>query len=118
MRKMLPKTTGRRSSGLVQFRTEREGAGLRGHLCTGAYGVGRSWPPVQKMGGRGLARLGKDEYHKVVLIEASFPRGPSAPADPRRRLTDPINVKSILRKDSKVFISNSSLFQESGFVPQ
>jgi len=98
MRKMLPKTTGRRSSGLVQFRTEREGAGLGEHLCTGAYGVGRSWPPVQKMGGRGLARLGKDEYHKVVLIEASFPRGPSAPADPRRRLTDPINVKSILRK--------------------
>ena len=74
------------------------GAGVREHLCTGAYGVGRSWPPVQKMGGRGLARLGKDEYHEVVLIEASFPRGPSAPADPRRRLTDPINVKSILRK--------------------
>ena len=85
-------------SGLVQFRTEREGAGLREHLCTAAYGVGRSWPPVQKMDGRGLARLGKDEYHEVVLIEASFPRGPSAPADPRRRLTDPINVKSILRK--------------------
>ena len=98
MRKVSPKTTGRRSSGLEQFRTEREGAGLREHLCTAAYGVGRSWPPVQKMDGRGLARLGKDEYHEVVLIEASFPRGPSAPADPRRRLTDPINVKSILRK--------------------
>ena len=70
---MLPKTTGRRSSGLVQFRTEREGAGLREHLCTGAYGVGRSWPPVQKMGGRGLARLGKDEYDKGVLILGLVP---------------------------------------------
>jgi hypothetical protein len=65
------------------------------------YGCVRSWSVMAscaKDGREGLARLGKDEYHKVVLIEASFPRGPSAPADPRRRLTDPINVKSILRK--------------------
>ncbi len=30
--------------------------------------TGKSCPPVQKVGGRGLARLDKDEYDKDVLI--------------------------------------------------
>ena len=72
---------------------------------------------MQKVGGWGLARIGDGEYHEIVLIEASFPRRPSAPADPRRRLTDPINGKSILSQKLKVSFSNSSSFQELGFVP-
>ena len=64
---------------------------LSNKICT--VGNSQAWPPVQKVGGWGLARIGDGEYHKVVLIEASFPRRPSAPADPRRRQTDPIKRK-------------------------
>jgi hypothetical protein len=35
---------------------------------TDTYGVSRSCPPVQKVGGMGLARFGKDEYDKDVHI--------------------------------------------------
>jgi hypothetical protein len=47
----------------------------------------------------------------LFLFKASFPRRPSAPADPRRRLTDPINGKSIL---IRFFLSQKSGSFQSG----
>jgi len=39
-----------------------------GHPAARAEGIGESCPPVQKVGGMGLARLDRDEYDKDVLI--------------------------------------------------
>ena len=105
--------------GSCSFERSAKGQGC-GSICVRVRTeFGRSCPPVQKMGGRGLARLGKDEYHEVVLIRGLVPawafrasRSEAAPYGSDKRKID------TKKKTVKFSFANSSSFQESGFVPQ